>query len=161
MASSRGSTASRPALPTSAPRPASSCRASPPRRGPQPMTALQPLTDAQVNNRLDVYNEGGALERDIRALWDAAGEIIEGEVLAQYDDEAAKRVRAHYTSPVDGAWIQSVAEYGRRIYHNKTSVPAYIAKRDKLISAIIGKFFDKFAEDPEALRACVTSFQRL
>jgi methyl-accepting chemotaxis protein len=125
------------------------------------MTALQPLTDAQVNNRLEAYNAGGALERDIRALWDAAGEIIEGEVRAQYDDEAAERVRAHYTSPVDDAWVQSVAEYGRRIYRNKTSVPAYIVKRDKLISAIIGKFFDKFAEDPETLRGCVTSFQRL
>ena len=31
------------------------------------MTALQPLTDTQVQNRLDAYNPGGALERDIRA----------------------------------------------------------------------------------------------
>ena len=65
------------------------------------MTTLQPLTDTQVQNRLDTYNDGGALERDIRALWVHAGEIIEGLVRAIYDDEAAARVRIHYTTPVD------------------------------------------------------------
>ena len=83
------------------------------------MTALQPLTDDQVTSRLDAYNSGGTLERDIRALWDQAGEIIEAQVRSTYDDEAATRVRAHYTSPVDAAWVQSVAEHGRRIYREK------------------------------------------
>jgi methyl-accepting chemotaxis protein len=125
------------------------------------MTALQPLTDSQVTNRLEAYNAGGALERDIRALWEHGGEIIEAEVRAHFGSEAAARVRTHYTSPVDGDWIQSIAEYGRRIYREKTSVPAYIAKRDKLISAIIGRFFDKFADERETLQQCVTSLQRL
>jgi len=125
------------------------------------MTALQPLTDSQVTSRLDAYNSGGTLERDIRTLWDQAGEIIEAQVGAMYNDEAAARVRTHYTSPVDASWIQSVAEYGRRIYREQISVPAYIAKRDRLISAIIAGLFDKFTDEPEALRQCVTSLQRL
>ena len=53
------------------------------------MTALQPLTDNQVANRLDAYNAGGKLERDIRALWEDAGDIIESEVRDQFGDEAA------------------------------------------------------------------------
>ena len=125
------------------------------------MTALQPLTDIQVTNRLEAYNVGGKLQRDISALWDHAGEIIEVQVRAMYDDEAASRVRKHYTSPVDDAWIQSIAEYGRRIYTQKMSVPAYIAKRDTLISAIIAGMFEKFAAEPETLQQCITSFQRL
>jgi len=125
------------------------------------MTALQPLTDSQVQNRLEAYNAGGALERDIRALWTHAGEIIESEVRERFGDEAAAKARIHYTTPVDADWIQAIAEYGRRIYREKTSVPAYIAKRDELISAMIARFFEQFAAEPEALRECVTSLQRL
>jgi len=125
------------------------------------MTALQPLTDSQVQNRLETYNHGGALERDIRQLWEDGGQIIESEVRARFGDEAAARAKLHYNSPVDADWIQAVAEYGRRIYREKTSVPAYIAQRDELISAIIGRFFEQFAEEPDRLRKCVTSLQRL
>jgi len=125
------------------------------------MTALQPLTDSQVQNRLEAYNKGGALESDIRALWTHAGEIIESEVRERFGDEAAGKARIHYTTPVDADWIQAIAEYGRRIYREKTSVPAYIAKRDELISAIIARFFEQFAAEPEALRECITSLQRL
>ncbi len=115
------------------------------------MTASQPLTDDQVNNRLEAYNKGGALERDIRALWTHAGEIIESEVRGQFGDEAAAKTRHHYTSPVNSEWIQSVAEYGRRLYRDKSSVPAYIVTRDQLISAIIGRLFENFAAEPETL----------
>ena len=125
------------------------------------MTALQPLTDLQVTNRLDAYNHGGALQRDIRKLWDQAGEIIEGEVRAMYDDEAAARIQSHYTSPVDAKWVQSVADHGRRIYSEEISVPTYIAKRDRLVSAIVAKLFDKFADDHDSLKTCVASLQRL
>ena len=125
------------------------------------MTTLQPLTDRQVQNRLDTYNQGGALERDIRALWDKAGEIIESEVREQFGAEAAAKTRLHYTAPIDAKWVQSVAEYGRRLYSEKSSVPAYIAKRDQLISAIIGRLFDAFADDQPGLRQCITALQRL
>src|SRR4030095_3473478 len=101
-----------------------------------PVPRRQPLTDTQVSSRLEAYNSGGTLERDIRALWDQAGEIIETQVRAMYDDEAAARVRGHYTSPRAAASVQSVAEHGRRIYREKISVPTYIAKRDRLISSI-------------------------
>jgi methyl-accepting chemotaxis protein len=125
------------------------------------MTALQPLTDKQVQHRLETYNAGGLLEGDIRGLWDRAGEIIEAEVRGQFGDDAAAKARTHYTRPVDAEWIQSVAEYGRRIYREKTSVPAYITKRDELITAIIDRLFERLATEPEALRQCVTSLQRL
>ena len=125
------------------------------------MTALQPLTDKQVQNRLEAYNRDGALERDVRTLWAHAGEIIEAEVRTRFGDEAAARTCRHYTSAVDADWIQSVAEYGRRLYRDKSSVPAYIAKRDELITAILGRMFDQLAGDPAKLRECVTCLQRL
>jgi methyl-accepting chemotaxis protein len=125
------------------------------------MTVLQPLTDTQVNNRLQAYNAGGTLDRDIRELWTHAGEIIESEVRAQFGDDAAAKARVHYTTPVDADWVQQTAEYGRRLYEEKSSVPAYIAKRDQLISAIIRRMFESFADHPETLRESVTSLQRL
>ena len=125
------------------------------------MTALQPLTDQQVQNRLDAYNPGGSLERDIRALWEAAGDIIEAEVREQFGDEAAAKVRGHYTSRVDESWIQAVAEYGRRIFAERSSVPAYIAGRDQLIGRISGRLFERYAAEPDRLLDCVVTFQRL
>ena len=125
------------------------------------MTALQPLTDTQVTNRLDAYNADGKLERDIRALWEDAGDIIEGEVRDQFGDEAAATVRSRYTTRVDSAWIQAVAESGRRIYQEKISVPAYIAERDKLVGRVIGRLFERFAAEPDRLLDCVLAYQRM
>ena len=115
------------------------------------MTALQPLTDSQVKNRLEAYNAGGSLERDIRALWDDAGDIIRDCARAHFGDAAVAVVERHYTSKVDAAWIQNVADFGQRLYREKQSVPAYIATRDKLISDIIARLFDKFAGDQARL----------
>jgi methyl-accepting chemotaxis protein len=125
------------------------------------MTALQPLTDQQVQNRLDAYNPGGALERDIRALWEAAGDIIEAEVAEQFGDEAAAKTRGHYNSRVDSNWVQAVADYGRRLFAEKNSVPAYIASRDQLIGRITARMFERFAAEPDRLLECTLAFQRL
>ena len=125
------------------------------------MTALQPLTDAQVNNRLEAYNPSGSLERDIRALWDDASDIIRDCARAHFGEPAVAVVERHYTSKVDASWIQNVADFGQRLYREKQSVPAYIAARDKLISDIIAKLFDKFADDQAKLCERVTALQRL
>jgi len=122
---------------------------------------LQQLTDEQVGARLQAYNPDGSLERDVRSLWQDAGDIIDAEVRAQFGPEAAERVHAHYGAKVDSTWIQNVAEYGRRIYREKTSVPAYIAARDQLITRIIGQLFERYSEDPTTLARSVTAFQRL
>jgi len=122
---------------------------------------LQWLTDQQVSARLAAYNPKGLLERDVRQLWDSAGDIIEAEVSAQLGGDSGKAVEAHYTGRVDAAWVQEVAGYGRKIYREKLSVPAYLAERDILITRIIDKMFERFSGDPEALRQCVSTFQRL
>jgi methyl-accepting chemotaxis protein len=122
---------------------------------------LQRLTDEQVNARLAAYNPDGSLQRDLHRLWDEAGDIIESEVSAQFGPEAAVKVHAHYTGKLDSGWVQDVAEYGRRIYRERTSVPAYIAARDQLITRIIARMFERFADQADTLKQCVTAFQRL
>jgi methyl-accepting chemotaxis protein len=122
---------------------------------------LQRLTDEQVSARLAAYNADGSLERDVHRLWEQAGDIIEAEVRGQFGADAARSLKAHYTGAVDAAWVQDVAEYGRRIYREKTSVPAYIAARDELITRIIERMFERFSGDSAALQQCVSTFQRL
>jgi methyl-accepting chemotaxis protein len=122
---------------------------------------LQRLTDEQVNSRLAAYNPGGSLERDIRQLWDDAGDIIEAEVKAQFGPDAAVKIEAHYTSKVDPKWVQAIAEHGRRIYAERTSVPAYMAARDLLKTRIIARLFDRYSEKLDALETCVSTFHRL
>ena len=122
---------------------------------------LQRLTDEQVNARLAAYNAGGALDHDIALLREKAGDLIASAVRDQFGKEAAEQVKTHYSGKVDASWVQSVAEYGRRIFQERTSVPTYVAARDRLISSIVADMFDRFHEDREALQACVVAFQRL
>src|SRR5437868_2387738 len=122
---------------------------------------LQRLTDEQVSARLAAYNGDGSLDRDVALLREKAGDIIETHVRDHFGQDAAERVKTHYSSKVDSDWIQAVAEYGRRIFQDKTSVPAYIAARDRLKSAILADMFDRFADNKDTLRTCANAFQRL
>lgn len=122
---------------------------------------LQRLTDNQVAERLAAYNAKGALERDVRALWDDCGDVIAAEVRQQFGDDAASRIRDQYSAKVDSDWIQAIAEQGRRLYLDRSSVPSHIAERNQVASRIIGKLFEQFASEPRRLEDCVVRLQRL
>jgi methyl-accepting chemotaxis protein len=122
---------------------------------------LQRLTDDQVSTRLVAYNADGSLDRDIALLREKVVDLIESAVRDQFGKESADRVKSHYSSKVDANWVQSVAEYGRRIYQEQTSIPQCIAARERLKSTVIDGMFDRFADDSDTLQACVTAFQRV
>lgn len=122
---------------------------------------LQRLTDEQVNARLAAYNSGGSLDRDVALLREKAGDLIDFEVRDQFGSEVADRMKAHYSSKIDADWIQAVAEYGRRIFQERSSVPTYVAARDHLMSAIVKKMFERFQDERETLETCIDAFQRL
>jgi len=122
---------------------------------------LQRLTPEQVNARLAAYNGDGSLDQALALLRDKAGELIVGEVLQQFGKESADRVKANYSGAVDADWIQSIAEYGRRIYGEKTSVPEYIAARDRLKTRVIGRLFEQYGNAGGTLEDCVKAFQRV
>jgi len=122
---------------------------------------LQQLTDEQVRNRLAAYNPGGSLERDMRQLWDDAGDIIEAEVRAQFGAEASAKAEAQYTGKVDAKWVQAVADAGRQIYAQRTSVPAYMAAGDQLKTRILARVFDRYADKPDALERCASTLLRV
>ena len=123
--------------------------------------SLQPLTEAQVTARLRAYNAGGDFERDLRQLWSDAGDLIEGLVREHFGDEAAAPVKTHYTSAVDAAWIQSVADYGIRIYTDKRDVPTYIAARARLTTALFSAFQERFSGDHAKFLWAADTLQRL
>src|SRR5688572_6054014 len=125
------------------------------------MTALQPLTETQVKNRLKAYNAGGSLERDIHSLWESASDIIRDCAREHFGEPSVAVVERHYTSILNAAWVQNVADFGQRLFREQQSVPEYIAPRDKLISDIIARLFDKFADDQARLCDLVTALQRL
>src|SRR3954454_8209248 len=122
---------------------------------------LQRLTDEQVSARLSAYNPGGSLDRDIALLRDKAGDLIESEVREQFGKDAADKVKAHYSGKVDAGWIQEVAEYGRQIFREKTSVPQYIAARDQLKSRVVAGLFERYGDEQGSLEECVNAFHRL
>jgi methyl-accepting chemotaxis protein len=122
---------------------------------------LQRLTDQQVSARLAAYNPGGSLDRDLQLLREKVGDLIDREVRDQFGSDAAATVKAHYAAKVDSNWIQAVAEHGRLIFREKTSVPQYIVARDQLNSRVVAATFERFGGDNDTIQDCVTAFQRL
>ena len=122
---------------------------------------LQRLTDEQVSARLAAYNPDGSLERDIQLLRENIGDLIEGEVRGQFGSEAAEKVQNRYSAKVDAAWVQDIAEDGRRLYSAKTSVPGYLVARDELLTRILAQTFERFARQPAVAQDCARALQRL
>ena len=50
--------------------------------------SLQRLTDEQVANRLAAYNGDGGLERDLKALWNDASDILVDQQRRVFGEEA-------------------------------------------------------------------------
>jgi methyl-accepting chemotaxis protein len=122
---------------------------------------LQRLTDQQVSARLAAYNPGGSLDRDLQLLREKVGDLIDEEVRQQFGSDAAATIKKHYAAKVDSDWVQAVAEYGRLIFREKTSVPQYIVARDQLNSRVIAATFQRFDGDKETIEDCVTAYHRL
>src|SRR5690348_15760651 len=116
---------------------------------------LQRLTEEQVKARLAAYNPGGSLDRDIALLRDNATDIIAPAIIAQFGQERAERFAANYAGKVDAAWVQNVAEYGRQIVRENTSVPAYMAARAETAEKIIAGMTERFADDRDKLESCL------
>ena len=122
---------------------------------------LQRLTDQQVSARLAAYNPGGSLDRDLQLLREKVGDLIDQEVREQFGSDVVATVKAHHAAKVDSNWIQAVAEYGRLIFREKTSVPQYIVARDQLNSRVIAATFERFGGDNDTIQDCVAAFHRL
>ena len=122
---------------------------------------LQKLTVGQIEARLSAYNPGGAFERDLHWLWRETGEAIDRTVRAEAGEEGARQMRAHCTRPVDAAWIESVAEFGIKIYTGKRSVPSMIERRAKLAAAIHDCVRAHFRDDEEGRSRAELTLHRL
>ncbi|MEA1014406.1 methyl-accepting chemotaxis protein [Sphingosinicella sp. LY1275] len=122
---------------------------------------LQKLTEQQVANRLAIYNADGAFERDLRALWEEAGDILDAAIRAVQDEAAADHFRERCTSPVDAEWIHAVAAYGLELYVRNFSVPVAIAKRAELTTAMAEALDARYGEDRARLWKHVGTLQRL
>ena len=124
-------------------------------------TKLQKLTAGQIERRLAAYNPDRGFERDLAWFWKAAGDIVAEEVQRQFGPAAVGTLEGHYTSPVDAAWVQSVANYGIRLYHQGEDVPAYVAARAHLVSTLFRRLYERFADDQARLARSVDTLQRL
>jgi methyl-accepting chemotaxis protein len=122
---------------------------------------LQQLTDQQVSERLSAYNRTGSLDRDIELFREHVLSFVVAEVRAQFGPERSERYGDIYSGKVDAAWIQSIAEYGRQIFHNHTSVPEYIADRIEIANRVFAALTEHFHSDPRQLASCISAYYRL
>ena len=122
---------------------------------------LQQLTDEQVNARLAAYNGDGSLERDVKLLRDNVADIIAEEIVAQFGQARAERFGENYSGKVDAKWIQGVAGYGRQVYAEKISVPAYMMARTQAASRIVTRVTERYSADQDKLQEILCAFYRL
>jgi methyl-accepting chemotaxis protein len=122
---------------------------------------LQKLTDSQVSARLASYNASGSLDRDIELFKDHALTFVVAEIRAQFGPERAERYGNIYSGKVDAAWVQSIAEYGRQIFRNHTSVPEYIADRVEIANRVFAALTERYESDARLLASCIAAYYRL
>jgi methyl-accepting chemotaxis protein len=122
---------------------------------------LQQLTDQQVSDRLAAYNVGGALDRDIELFKDHALAFVVSEIRAQFGPERAERYAGIYSGKVDAGWVQSIAEYGRQIFRNHSSVPEYIADRIQVANRVFAALTEQYHSDGRLLASCIAAYYRL
>jgi methyl-accepting chemotaxis protein len=122
---------------------------------------LQRLTDEQVNSRLAAYNPKGLLERDLKLFRDHMLDLVVAEIGAQFGPDRADRYSAIYSGKIDASWIQSIAEYGRQIYRDKTSVPEYIEDRFEIAERVFSALTEQFSSDCQQLANCISAYYRL
>jgi methyl-accepting chemotaxis protein len=122
--------------------------------------ALQKLTDEQVRHRLSAYNPGGEFERELRWLWEEAGDLIDSAVTASGGEAASARTRESFTRPVDSAWIHAVARLGFDIYTKGVSVPEEMDRRARLVASLCSAFRERFG-DEAGFRRALQALQRL
>ena len=122
---------------------------------------LQRLSDEQVNARVRAYNGDGSLERDLKALWDECGDLIEAEVRDGFSADAADALEAHFTGKVDSRWIQAVAKQGRRIFRDNVSVPDLLVARDQVNARVVAAVGERFGDDRKRFAQAVCTLQRL
>ncbi len=122
---------------------------------------LQRLADEQVSARLAAYNVGGSLERDLKLFKDHMLGPVVAEIGTQFGPDRADRYAAIYSGKIDATWIQSIAEYGREIYCDKTSVPEYIADRFEIANRVFSALTDQFRDDSAQLASCISAYYRI
>ena len=121
---------------------------------------LQRLTDQQVSARLSAYNPGGSLERDWKLFKDYMLDLVVAGIGDQFGSDRADRYSAIYAGKIDATWIQSIAEYGRQIYCDKTSVPEYIAERTEIANCVFSALTEQFRNDCQQLADCMSAYYR-
>jgi methyl-accepting chemotaxis protein len=122
---------------------------------------LARLTDQQVSSRLAAYNADGSLERDIELFKERALDFVVDEIRGQFGAERAQRYAELYSGRVDAAWVQSIAEYGRDIFRNHTSIPDYIADRIEIANRVFADLAEHYENDPRRLASCMAAYYRL
>jgi methyl-accepting chemotaxis protein len=122
---------------------------------------LERLSDEQVKARLAAYNADGSLQRDMQLLRERAADLIAAEVLDAFGPERAKRYAEVHSGAADSRWLDGVAQYGREIYRDGTSIPTYIAARTQVASRIMAKLVDRYSDDPQLLQECASAFMRI
>ena len=122
---------------------------------------LQRLTDQQVSERLSAYNRAGSLDRDIELFNERVLSFVVAEIRAQFGPERAERYGDIYKGKVDTAWVQSIAEYGRQIFHNHTSVPEYIADRIEIANRVFAALTEHYHGDARQVASCISAYYRI
>ena len=122
---------------------------------------LQRLTDEQVNARLAAYNGDKSLDRDVQLLRDNVADIIASEIVSQFGKKRGERFSGNYASNVDAAWIENMAGYGREIYAERTSVPAYMVAPARRRAEVLARIVERYADDAEKMEQLLCAFHRV
>ena len=141
--------------------------ASVPRNGPS-----TPLRDAEIAERVAIYNAGGKLRERLGKVWNRASDLILQTArdywtpitsnldTSRADDEAVQRVsldlellverRRHiYTQPIDELWIRELSRTGVVVHRMKIPPASVVIGLSAEAELLVDRIAEQFAGDPD------------
>ena len=142
------------------------------------------LSDEQVASRLQIYNGDGKLQRDLREVWaEVGGVILEAATIlwrevvdnrlpqlgCQLSPAEKERFVADslafeemkYTTPIDAAWVERIAERARQNYSMATPMPLVVDDKTRSVAILVDRIRETFADDHARIRRSTDTIHRL
>lgn len=140
------------------------------------------MPEEGITTRLEIYDHGGRLSREVAFLWEKAGPI-----LMRVTEEAHKRGEGHgyswdrsdtpadrdeieallaysrrkFSPPIDREWIENLAMMGRQIYALRTPLPQVVQWMNHQTFAIILAIREEFRDDSDTVYRLIDTLHRL
>ncbi|WP_265587104.1 methyl-accepting chemotaxis protein [Sphingomicrobium arenosum] len=119
------------------------------------MKALQPISDAQVAERVEAYLSNPAFVEAHPDVWPALEEELKEAARTQFGDRGETFVTKLFAQQLGETWVRDVAQIGIVLFGEEESIPQWNVRRSRMTMEIMAAARRKHSDNPPMIgRLC-------